>query len=79
MEKKDFELSDFTQKFNEGDFIQRNNPYKGEHEKLIVKVNVEKKQYEVAWMKGKHSPKPDFNNLEIIDFNTANDHFHKVG
>lgn len=66
------------QLFREGDFIARINNYKGEHENLIVKVNKEKQEYEAAWMKGKHSTKADFDNLEIIDFENAHSFFEKV-
>ena len=67
------------QLFKEGDFIKRIKSYKGEHENLIVKVDTVKQEYEMAWMKGKHSPKADFKNTELIDFENAHASFKKVG
>lgn len=70
---------DFTQRFKEGDFLQHLDPYEGESEKLIVKVDKKGKYYECVHMKGKHCKEPNFDFKEIFDFDVANRSLEKVG
>ena len=72
-------LNRIKNKFNEGDFLQHIRPYKGEHEKLIVKVNMKEGYYECVWMKGKHCSKINFGDRERFAFDVAHKIMHKVG
>ena len=72
------DIEDFSQKFNNGDFIMHRKPYKGEGEKLIVDVDIKGKTYEAVRMKGTHVKKPNFDSREILDFDHANRCYIKV-
>lgn len=65
-------------KFDEGDFIQNIEPYEGEPERIVIKVDAGRNEYKLSTVHNDPEKRDFTNGFQIMTFEDAHDFYEKV-